>query len=178
MDFEHVPIAANDPALKQPDYLAINPLGRVPACRDGELVFSESLAINLHIAKTFAPEPLYPAEAEARILQWSFFAASDLDPWIIVYRRHSVLLPEAERSPVIARLGRESLDRSLGYLDAAPAAAPFLAAAHFTIADLNVASVLQPLLAPEYPLAGFPAVRTWLHASLERPAARAARDYP
>src|SRR5690348_1379804 len=49
--FEHVPLAWNDPRLKSPAFLRINPDGRVPAIEDDGFVLSESLAITLYLAK-------------------------------------------------------------------------------------------------------------------------------
>jgi glutathione S-transferase len=180
-DFRHVPLGAQDPALKEKPYLEINPLGRIPALRDGDLTFSESLAINLYIARHYGAsvEPsIYPVDAEAHILQWSFFAASDLDPWVVLYRVHTAMLPEDQRDSRLADAGRRSLEKSLAHLEAALVDAPFLAAPHFTIADLNVASVLQPLVFIDYAFDAYPAVREWLRTSLDRPAARNALEYP
>ncbi len=50
IDFEHVPTHFVGDA-KKPEYLAINPNGRVPALVDGNLVLWESLAINLYLAR-------------------------------------------------------------------------------------------------------------------------------
>ena len=62
----------DDPALKQPDFLKLNPAGTIPTIVDGEVAssLSESLAICLYLAKTYgfrlAPQPLYPAAPGAR----------------------------------------------------------------------------------------------------------------
>ena len=48
--FEHIPLAANDPKLKAPEFLKINPTGRIPAIEDdGGVAMGESLAINLYL---------------------------------------------------------------------------------------------------------------------------------
>ena len=59
---------------KKPDYLQINPNGRVPTLVDGDLVLFESMAINLYLAKKYGGK-LYPSDAadEARAIQWSFW---------------------------------------------------------------------------------------------------------
>lgn len=180
-DFRHIPLTPADPTLKEPAFRQINPLGRVPVFKEGGRTFSESLAINLHIAKTYgeglAP-PLYPVDAEAKILQWSFFAASDLDPWVTLFRMHSDVLPKDQRDSALRNHGQQLLQRGLGHLEAHLSSAPFLAADHFTIADLNVASVLQPLVFGNYAFGDFPAVEAWLTESLNRPAARAASEFP
>lgn len=51
LEYEHVPLAFDDPALKQPAFLRINPAGAIPAIVDDGFALSESLAINLYLAK-------------------------------------------------------------------------------------------------------------------------------
>jgi glutathione S-transferase len=54
LDFEHVPTNFRG-ENKAPEYLAINPNGRIPAMVDGDLVLFESMAINLYLAKQYGP---------------------------------------------------------------------------------------------------------------------------
>lgn len=179
--FDHLPHGAKDPVLRSPDYLAINPTGRIPAFRDEKVTLSESLSINLYLAKTYGKDiepPLYPVDSEPALLQWSFFAASDLDPWITLYIGHTVALPEDQRHPDLARLALDRLTRSLSFVEAALVRQAFLVGDHFTIADLNVAAVLQPLALNGFDFADYPAVGSWLETQLDRPAAGAAREYP
>ena len=53
MPYEHVPVSTQDGANLKPDFVALNPTGRVPAIDDGGFVLSESMAINLYLAKTY-----------------------------------------------------------------------------------------------------------------------------
>lgn len=182
-DFEHVPHKYNDPILKTEPFLKINPLGRIPALRDEHICLSESLALNLYIAKRYGDRtepPIYPKgqESEARLWQWSFFAASDLDPWVVNFGDHTSWLPEEKRISAVATFAQASLNRSLQHLENSLVGKPFLVGEYFTIADLNVASVLQSLVPLSYPFEMYPSVDTWLRTSLDRPAAQAARKYP
>src|SRR5215470_3526362 len=70
---------------RSPDYLRINPNGHIPSLDDGNFVLWESLAINLYLAETYASAPLWPAGAKehARIYQWSFWAANEIEPRIV-----------------------------------------------------------------------------------------------
>jgi glutathione S-transferase len=85
--YEHVPLAADDPCLRQPDFLRINQAGTIPAIVDDDFVLSESLAINLYLAKKYgsnAAQPLYPTtiREEAEIWRWTLWAQVHLEPWI------------------------------------------------------------------------------------------------
>jgi glutathione S-transferase len=52
LDYENVPIHFADSSSKTPEYLAINPNGKIPAVEDGGLKLWESMAINLYLAKS------------------------------------------------------------------------------------------------------------------------------
>src|SRR5438477_2172948 len=79
--YEHVPVEIGEAGARRPEFLAVNPNGRLPLIADGDVVISESLAITLYLAKKYSPGVLYPAmlEDEARVWQWSFWALAELD---------------------------------------------------------------------------------------------------
>ena len=76
LDYEHIPVEIGDAGARTPEFLAINPNGRLPAIDDDGFVLSESLAITLYLAKKHSPGRLYPGtlEGEARAWQWSLWA--------------------------------------------------------------------------------------------------------
>lgn len=174
MPYDHVPIGTRDGANRKPDYLAVNPSGRVPAIADGDFVLSESMAINLYLAKTYGGA-LYPSSphGEARAWQWSFWAVTEIDRTLIDWALHSSVLPEAERDPKRARAARLELERPLEALDDALRDSHWLAEDRFTVADLNAASVMYRALLMD--LDDKPRTRDWLHRCWDRPAARKAR---
>src|SRR5204862_8267567 len=71
LDYDHVPIEIGPAGARKPEYLAINPNGRLPAIDDDRFVLWESLAITLYLAKKHGR--LYPATlaGEAKAWQWS-----------------------------------------------------------------------------------------------------------
>ena len=79
LQYEHLDYAPRSPATRTPEYLALNPNGRVPTIDDDGFVLSESMAINLYLAKKHGK--LYPADAkhEALAWQWSFWEVDRLD---------------------------------------------------------------------------------------------------
>ncbi|TCZ61296.1 glutathione S-transferase family protein [Roseicella aquatilis] len=174
IEVEHLPVAFGSES-RAPDYLALNPNGTVPAMRDGNLVLFESLAINLHLAAKAGP-PLLPAgEDHSRVLQWTLWAATEIEPSIMQWARNAFLLPEAQRDAALAAAGRAMTDRRLAVLEVHLANRPFLLGEAFTIADCNLAGVLYGSWFQGYDLSAAPRVKAWMERCMTRPAALAAR---
>ncbi|TMJ45920.1 MAG: hypothetical protein E6G84_15215 [Alphaproteobacteria bacterium] len=87
---------------------------------------------------------------------------------------HRMFLPEDMRDPRLADEGEQQLQQPLKVLDQALAKTGYLAGASFTVADLNVASILSWARLARVDLSAFPHVKQWLTAALERPAAEKA----
>ena len=73
IDYEHIPLEIGSAGARTPEFLAVNPNGRLPAIDDDGFVLWESLAITLYLAKKHSTGGLYPAtlEAEAKTWQWT-----------------------------------------------------------------------------------------------------------
>src|SRR5216683_8344863 len=175
LDYEHVPIEIGEAGARQPDYLAINPNGRLPAIDDGGFTLWESLAITLYLAKKHATGRLYPAtlEGEAKAWQWSLWAVQEVDRGVNIWSLHAVRLPPAERDPQKRAEALKVLEAPFRVLDGALVDRRYLLGDEFSVADLNVAAVISRAI--EMDLAATPRVGEWLKRCLERPAARAAR---
>lgn len=142
----------------QADYLRINPNGKVPALIDGDLKLFESLAINLHLARRYAPD-LWPSDAdgESLLFQWTVWAMGELEG------PHDA----ANRSNGDLDSGR--LQRSLDALRIRLREQDYILGSHFTVADLNTASMLlRPKLRPV--ANQDPDLRGWLEQCTSRPA--------
>lgn len=154
-----------------PAYLKINPNGRIPALQDGDVTLFESLAINLYLARKYGPAlwPKNPGD-EGRSYQWSIWAMTELEEPIITALMHRAFLPEAQRVAQKADEASERFKKPLAVLDGALAGRQYLAGPDFTIADLNVASVLAIASMAGLDLAPAPNVAGWLARCTERPA--------
>ena len=99
LDYEHDPVEIGDAGARTPEFLAINPNGRLPVIVDDGFVLFESLAITLYLAKKHSPGRLYPGtlEGEARAWQWSLWAVTEVDRGVNIWSLHAVRLPPAER---------------------------------------------------------------------------------
>lgn len=174
LPFEHVPVEIGAAGARKPDYLAINPNGRLPAIDDGGFVLWESLAITLYLAKKHSTGHLYPAtlEGEAKAWQWSLWAVQEVDRGVNIWSLHAVRLPPAERDRERREEALRVLEAPFRVLDGALAGSGYLLGRQFTVADLNVAAVISRAIDME--LASTPHLQAWLRRCLERPAAREA----
>lgn len=154
---------------------AVNPNGKVPALQDGSLTLFESLAINLHIAGK-AGAPLMPAGDDgSRVLQWTLWAGTEAEPAIMQWAYNTYIHPAEKRDAALAKAGAEAVAPRLAVLDRHLAGTGWLVGAGFTVADLNLASVLYGAWMNGFDFGPFPKVKAWLDACLTRPAALAAR---
>jgi glutathione S-transferase len=118
---------------RKPDYLAINPMGKVPALRHGDTVITELAAICTYLADEFPAAKLnVPIGTPARgtYLKWLFFAPGCLEPAVI--DRAAPRKEEARR----AMLGYGDFDTTMNVLAAAVAKGPWLMGEQFTAADV------------------------------------------
>ena len=156
---------------KKPEYLAINPNGRIPTLVDGDLTLFESMAINLYLAKTYGGD-LYPGTSadEARAWQWSVWGLTELEPHLMEMVLHKVMFPEERREPERVVAAEKGMARPLKVLEAHLADRDHVLGGEFSIADLNVAAVLSMSGMVGYEgVADYPTVAGWLAAALARP---------
>jgi glutathione S-transferase len=172
LDYEHIPIEIGAAGARKPDYLTINPNGRLPAIDDGGFALWESLAITLYLAKKHGR--LYPTtlEGEAKAWQWSLWAVQEVDRGVNIWSLHALRLPPAERDAQRRAEALKVLEAPFAVLDAALADRRYLLGDEFSVADLNVAAVISRAI--DMDLATAPRLGDWLSRCLERPAARAA----
>lgn len=123
-------------AMKTPEYLAINPLGKVPAIRHGETVVTEAAAICAYLADAFPEAGLAPPPAaRGDYYRWLFFAAGPLESAIAL--NDLGVAPTAEQA---MRLGSGDYWTLVETLAAAVAGRPYIAGDAFSAADVYVGS--------------------------------------
>jgi len=174
LSYEHLPIEIGNAGARSPEFLAMNPNGRLPVIVDDGFVLFESLAITLYLAKKYSLGKLYPADlqTEAKAWQWSFWAIAEVDRGVNIWSLHAVRLPAAERDAQKRDEALKVLAAPFRVLDAALAGQAYLVGNDFTVADLNVAAVISRAAGMD--LSAVPNLKAWLTRCLDRPAARAA----
>ena len=122
------------PAMRTPEFLAINPMGKVPAIRHGDAVVSESAAICAYLADAFPGAGLAPpTDRRAAYYRWLFFAAGPLEA--AVMDRLLGLEPPPEERP---RVGYGDFATVMDMLEHAVKGGGYVAGERFTAADVYV----------------------------------------
>jgi glutathione S-transferase len=136
--YERVLIDISKGAQKSPEYLAINPMGKVPALKDGDATLAEAAAICTYVAERYPDSKLAPPLGDrlrARYLYWLFFAPSCIEPAMVQ------LATKIEMNPVAAGWG--DAQRVFDVLDTALAKGPWILGEGFSAADIAIGSALN-----------------------------------
>ena len=101
VDFEPIRVNLLAGEHRRPEFLKINPAGKIPVLVDGDLVLTESVAIVLYLAEKYAERGLLPraVEERAQVNRWLLFAATELEQPLWRISRHTTLYPEEDRLP-------------------------------------------------------------------------------
>lgn len=158
LDYELVPIDFRTADTKTPEFLKLNPNGRVPVFEQDGFILVESLAINLHIA-SLVDTSLAPAAGfeTSLAIQWTVWAMGELEG------------PHDAANRDNSDVDDELRTRTMKVLDNHLSRTSYLVSDHFTVADLNVASILmRPKYTPH--LSRFDRVQDWFGRCASRPA--------
>ena len=138
MPYERVLIDTAANAQKSPDFLAVNPMGKVPALKDGDAAMSEGAAICTYIADRYPEAKLAPPPGDVRrtrYLQWLFFGPTCIEPALMQ------AFLKFEVSPTMAAWG--STTQVFDVLDNAVENGPWLLGDMFSAADIVIGSGLN-----------------------------------
>lgn len=161
--FKTVEVSARDGTTRSADFLAKNPIGKLPtiAFEDGRFL-GESGAMLLHFAEN---TPFLPADAydRAKCYEWMFFEQYVHEPAIAV-RRALIIYPErkalatAERMAQLLQAGYRALD----VMEKRLATAPWLAGNAFSVADIALYGYTHTAAEGGYDLGPYPGIQNWL----------------
>jgi glutathione S-transferase len=153
---------------RTPAFLAINPLGKIPALVDGDLMLCESNAILVYIAEQYGNFTLWSRapRARAEILRWLFWESSAWQPALSALLAPCVghrLLPKIVPAPTTAPDWQSpQVAPLLDFLDAQLAGRTFLTGSELTIADLAVAGMTTYFAHAKFPSDAWPKFGAWL----------------
>lgn len=153
---------------KSPEFLALNPNGKVPVMVEDDFVLWESLAINEYLIGKFRPEWRGGiAQETALIAQWSYWSVANVAHIIepLILRNYGRPLSDERAEECV-----KTTVHYIGILDKALSGREWLVGDSFTLADLNVASVIMGAVNIKIDLTDFSNVQRWLGIITERPA--------
>ncbi len=155
---EVVPVDLAAGAHKSPEFLAMNPNGQVPVLEDGEIVVSDSNAILVYLARTYAPDWI-PSDAvgEANVQRWLTLAAGE-----IAFGSCAARLITVFGAPLDPNFAAATAEKAMQKLEHGLTGRDWLVGEQPTIAD--VANYSYTAHAPEgnVSLEPYPNVRAWL----------------
>jgi glutathione S-transferase len=131
---------------RTPEYLAMNPNGRVPTLRDGDLVLFESAAIAMHVAAKAPESGLLPPVGTrdwSLVQQWMYWVCTELEQALWSMGKHRFALPPAQRIPAMLDTAAFEWARATPVLAAALEGREFLVGDGFTVADVFAAHTLM-----------------------------------
>ncbi|RQR61150.1 glutathione S-transferase family protein [Burkholderia sp. Bp9126] len=171
-DFEFVSVNLLQGEHKRPEFLRLNPAGKVPVLVDGDLVIPESAAIVLYLADKYPEKALLPVDLaeRAQVYRWVMFAVTELEQPLWRITRHTMLYPPEKRLPADIALAREDFVAMAAILDTHLEGRRFIVGDTLTIADCVTVYLID--WANELKLIdGFPQLRAYLERLYARPKA-------
>ncbi len=155
-----------------PEYLNVNPAGKLPALVDGDLVLTESMAIVTYLAEKYPEKGLIPSNLKERadFHKWIMFTATELEQPLWRIARNTNLYPEDKRQPSDITMARQDFADMAKVLDGHMNGRAFVVGETATVADFALAYTLD--WANEIRLLeGFSGLQGYMTRMYERPAA-------
>lgn len=169
--FERIPLNMRDKAHKSPDYLKLNPNGKVPTMVDGNFVMWESTPITFYLAEKYKPELLGNSlEERALINQWSTWAMTEMQPAHVDLLIQKVFVPADKQDHAVIERSLKAIPPKLEILDRHLSGRSHVVANRFTLADLNLVSVVGINKSVGNDISSFKNIEKWLKGIADRPA--------
>jgi glutathione S-transferase len=171
LDCEKIPVNLAQGEQKKPEFLAVNPSGRVPVLVDGDLTLSESHAILAYLGDKTGR--LWPPSAAGRAtaLQWLFFLSQHIMPAAgeVALRIRAKVVGIPVDETVVAH-GEQALTAVLPIVEGHLGSHKWFLGGEFSLVDCAYCPVLNVIEKAGFSLAGFPKVSAYLDACRARAA--------
>ncbi|WP_439627280.1 glutathione S-transferase family protein [Shinella sp.] len=171
-EFEFVPVNVMAGENYQPDFLRLNPAGKIPVLVDGDLVLTESAAIVFYLAEKYGAKGLMPADLKerAQAYRWALFAVTELEQPVWRITKHTMLYDEDKRLPGDIALAREEFSAMAKVLERHMEGRTFIVGDRMSVADCVTAYVLDWANECDL-LGGCPGLQAYLERMYARPEA-------
>jgi glutathione S-transferase len=144
-DFEPIRVNLLAGENRRPEFLKINPAGKIPVLVDGDVVLTESVAIVLYLAEKYPDKGLLPAgiNERAQVNRWLLFAATELEQPLWRIARHTMIYPEEQRLPGDVVLASGEFKDMAAVLEKHMQGRQFVAGDSVSVADFVMAYTLD-----------------------------------
>jgi glutathione S-transferase len=145
VDFESIAVNLMAGETRHPNFLKINPAGKLPVLVDDDLVLTESVAIVLYLAEKYPQKGFLPVDIKPRsqVYRWLLFAATELEQPLWRIARHTMLYPELLRLTAEVSLARKDFTDMVAVMEAHMQDRQFMVGNTVTIADFVCAYTLD-----------------------------------
>jgi glutathione S-transferase len=172
VEFELVNVDLIKGEHRRPEFLAVNPAGKLPVLVDGDFILTESVAIVLYLAEKYPERGLLPRglRARAEVNRWLLFTATELEQPLWRISRHTALYPPEKRIAAEIPIARQDFLDMAAVVEKHMDGRRFIVGDDVTVADLVAAYTLD--WANEVKLLdGLPLLRGYMARMYERPKA-------
>ena len=172
LEYEMVPVDLLGGEQRKHDFLTLNPAAKVPVLVDGDLVITESAAIQLYLAEK-NPEAGYiptTVEGRAQMYRWIFFLVTEIEQPLWRIARHTFIYPENQRLPQDIDLARQEGIEMVAVLERHMKDREFLVGDRLSVADFTAAYTLD-WANEEQMLENAPRLKAYLESLYARPKA-------
>lgn len=173
--FERHPVGGSFEGTREPDYLTMNPNGRIPTIRDGDLTLWESNAIVRHLCRAHDKERLLLPATEAEYAlsdQWMDWHKTTLYPAYIEFAWATIRTEPAVRDPDRIRYYRTQTEQALAILEAHLDISEYVVGGRLGMADIPFGPLYFRLRKLDFQTSAYPNLERWYHSFCERPAFR------
>lgn len=172
LEYEVVPVDLPHGEHRRPEFLALNPAGRVPVLVDGDVVLNESVAIQLYLADRHPQAKLIPETPaqRAEMYRWLLFMVTEVEQPLWRIARHTFIYAEDQRLPPDVEIASRECREMLQVAERHMQGREFFVGNRLSVADFNAAYVLD--WASEAGLLdGAPTLSAWRQKMYARPTA-------
>jgi len=145
VEFEAVTINMLKGEHRNPEFLALNPAGKLPVLVDDDLILTESVAIVLYLAEKYPDKHLIPTTLaeRAQLNRWLLFTTTELEQPLWRMARHTNLYPKEKRIPEEIAIARDDFLQMAPILDQHMHDRQFVVGNSVTVGDFVLAYTLD-----------------------------------
>lgn len=145
IEYELVPTEPLGEETRSPEFRALNPAGKLPVLVDGDVVLTESAAIQLYLAEKFPAAGLIPENIvdRAQMYRWIFFLVTEIEQPLWRIARNTAIYPEDKRIPADIEMAAHECKAMLAVLEQHMHGREYLVGDRLSVADLNAAYTLD-----------------------------------